>query len=105
MKMEMSEILSSVYHSNYSEWNYNLFVNLDHDPIKNKKTNRFLVMNTKYKDGDYYFGKAYAAVCEIEGDESYIRVSVDLTSQDGQKLISQCTVLPITPMKMILSLL
>ena len=78
---------ASVYHSNYSEWNYNLFVNLDHDPIKNKKTNRFLVMNTKYKDGDYYFGKAYASgFCEIEGDESYIRVSVDLTSQDGTKI-------------------
>ena len=28
---------ASVYHTNYLEWNYNLFVNLDHDPIKNKK--------------------------------------------------------------------
>ena len=83
----VSNLNASIYHSNFSNWNYNMFLDLEYNPIENSVTDKFLLMNTAYVDGDYYFGKAYATgFCEIEGDDSYIRVSVDLESRKGTKI-------------------
>ena len=83
----VGNLIATIYHDDFADWNYDVILDLETNPITHSKTNKFLVLNTDYQEGDYYYGKAYAkGSCEIEGDESEITISVDLKTEKGTKI-------------------
>ena len=88
-------LIGSIYHTNFSDWNFDLQFDLDKDLsvyqssfisfVPNTNTmSKFLVLNTKYKEGDYYYGKAYVTgSANIFGYADNIDISVDLKTQRG----------------------
>jgi len=88
-------LIGSIYHTNFENWNFDLQFDLDKDlsvyqssfisfvPSQNTMS-KFLVLNTKYKEGDYYYGKAYVTgSANIFGYADNIDISVDLKTQRG----------------------
>ena len=47
--------MMQIYHFNWTDWNYDITLDMSDPNI----TETFLVMDTYYKEGDYYYGKAY----------------------------------------------
>ena len=83
----VGRLIATINHKDFTDWNYDVVLDLETNPITYSETNKFLVLNTDYEEGDYYYGKAYAkGTCEIEGDESEITVSVDLKTEKGTKI-------------------
>lgn len=81
----------AVVHDNFTNFNYK--VDIDFEKGFQSNTNpqtldKFMVLNTTYKEGDYYYGKAYArGFAHIRGEGSSLKVEVDLTSRKGSKVI------------------
>ena len=86
---------SAVNHNNFNSWNYDIQLNFEDDinkidPITNQliPLDRFMVLNTKYKDGDVYYGKAYGrGVANIFGTMNNTEITVDATSKKGTEII------------------
>lgn len=75
-----------VYHNNFSNWNFDLFLNLEDyfDAITRRwmKVDNFLVMNTEYKEGTVYYGKAYATGnANISGYADNLEIVVNMKTQ------------------------
>ena len=60
-------LIGSVYHNNFEDWNFDLQFDLEGRSagyasslyFKPYSTlEKFMVLNTQYKEGDYYYGKA-----------------------------------------------
>jgi hypothetical protein len=91
----VSYIIGTINHNNFSNWNFDLQFNMEDDIRKiNPLTNRnaaieqFMVLNTKYKEGDIYYGKAYArGVVNISGTESNLEVFVDLETKKNTEIV------------------
>jgi hypothetical protein len=67
------------------KWNYDIGIDINE---KINPSNRFIVLNTKYKDGDYYYGKVYGSGnCNIAGDAEQLDIFVDIKTAKGSKLI------------------
>lgn len=81
----------AVFHDNFTNFNYNVDIDFDKgfQASKNpQKIEKFMVLNTSYKPGDSYYGKAYAlGFAHIEGEGSSMSVDVDLTTRKGSKII------------------
>lgn len=81
----------AISHDNFSNFGY--IVNIDfengYQSSKNAaRIEKFLVLNTTYKEGDSYYGKAYAkGHASITGEGSSMKVKVDLTTKQGSKVI------------------
>jgi hypothetical protein len=87
-------LIGSVYHDNFADWNFDLQFDLENDAMLNKTPfasfmpfntmDKFLVLNTQYKEGDYYYGKAYVTgTANIFGFADNIEITVDLQSKKG----------------------
>lgn len=88
-------LVGSVYHTHFQDWNFDLQFDLDRNLsispyiyrnlIPNSKTmNKFLILNTKYKEGEYYYGKGYVTgTANIFGYTDNIDITVDLKTQRG----------------------
>jgi TamB, inner membrane protein subunit of TAM complex len=85
-------LVGSIYHDNFVDWNFDLSFNLEDDavnkdpivPWKVLPLDRFLVMNTEYKEGDYYYGKAYmTGYANIFGYTDHLEITVDAETQKG----------------------
>ena len=84
-------MIGSIYHEQYSNWNYDLQFNLENTGfIKNSayftgaNIDKFLVLNTQYKEGDYYYGKGYASGnVNISGYSDNVSITVDLQTKKG----------------------
>ena len=88
-------LIGSVYHTQYSDWNFDLQFDLEKNVsiydagvisfVPNNTTmSKFLILNTKYKEGDYYYGKAYVTgTANIFGYSDNIDITVDLKTQRG----------------------
>jgi hypothetical protein len=88
-------LVGSIYHTNFRDWNFDLQFDLDRNLslysspfisfVPNGNTmNKFLLLNTKFKEGDYYFGKAYVTgSANIFGYADNIDITVDLKTQRG----------------------
>lgn len=87
-------LIGSVYHNNFSDWNFDLQFDLENDMMLNNTPfasfmpfntmDKFLVLNTEYKEGDYYYGKAYVTgTANIFGYADNIEITVDLQSKKG----------------------
>lgn len=86
-----AKLFLSVYHDNFRDFNYE--VNLDFEnkldsDLSQLKSNKFMVLDTKYKEGEPYYGKAYAqGHAKISGSGSIVKVLVDLTTKKGSKVV------------------
>lgn len=87
-------LIGSVYHDNFADWNFDLQFDLENDMMLSKTPfgsfmpfntmDKFLVLNTQYKEGDYYYGKAYVTgTANIFGYADNIEITVDLQSKKG----------------------
>jgi autotransporter translocation and assembly factor TamB len=56
-------LTGGINHTNFDKWDYRFTLNFQEETNnkfnKSNNSNRFLLLNTKYREGDYYFGKAY----------------------------------------------
>jgi len=74
----------SIYHSDWKEWNYDVTLDLE-DP---SLSSSFLVMNTTYEEGSYYYGKAYVSGhVNIFGYDDLVQITVDATTKKGTDLV------------------
>ena len=85
-------LIGSIYHDDYADWNFDVAINLEDDakninrlqPWKPYPLQKFLVMNTEYKLGELYYGKAYATgMVEIFGYADNLEISVDVKTEKG----------------------
>jgi hypothetical protein len=91
----VSYIIGTINHSNFSDWNFDLQFNMEDDirkinPLtkRNAEIEQFMVLNTKYKEGDIYYGKAYArGIVNISGTESDLEVFVDLETKKNTEIV------------------
>lgn len=91
-------LIGSVYHEQYADWNFDVQVDLEgkENITKNelfswapafKLPERFLVMNTTFKEGDLYYGKAYGTgTVNIFGYADNIEITVDMKTQRGTRV-------------------
>ncbi|WP_139134350.1 translocation/assembly module TamB domain-containing protein [Crocinitomix algicola] len=72
-----------IRHKNWSDWKYDIHLDMSSD----KSSKRFLAMNTKYKDGDLYYGKAYVSGdVFVNGSTELTEIGVNVTTQPGTDL-------------------
>jgi len=91
----VSYIIGTINHTNFTDWNYDLQINMEDDirkinPLtkRNAAIDQFMVLNTKYKEGDVYYGKAFArGTVNISGTESNLQVYVDLETKKNTEII------------------
>lgn len=91
----VSYIIGTINHENFSDWNFDLQFNMEDDIRKinpltkqNAAIDQFMVLNTKYKEGDVYYGKAFArGVVNISGTESDLDVFVNLETKKNTEII------------------
>jgi hypothetical protein len=80
-----ASLVGAVNHNNFDKWNFDLQFNFEDDlfkrPLNNGKAiplEQFMVLKTKYKEGDIYYGKAYArGYANIEGTENSLSITVE----------------------------
>lgn len=73
-----------IYHYDWANWNYNINLDLENPKI----TKQFLAMDTRYKEGDYYYGRAYVTgFVGIFGYDNFTEIEVDLKTQKGTGLV------------------
>lgn len=85
-------LVGSIYHDDYRNWNFDVNINLEDDainrdplqPWKSLPLRKFLVMDTDYKPGDIYFGKAYiTGVVNVFGFTDNLAIEVNAVTQKG----------------------
>jgi len=89
----VATIDGTVYHSNFTKFNYNVDVDFEedyHHALKDNpggKIDKFMLLNTKYKEGDVYYGKAYGrGTANIAGYGAIMDVTVNVQSRKGTKV-------------------
>jgi hypothetical protein len=93
----MGKATGTVLHSNFTDWILDLSFNLEDDanpahrnplfPWKPVPLNQFLTMNTSYKEGDIYYGKAYATGnVNIFGYTDNLEITVNMETKAGTKI-------------------
>jgi len=73
-----------IYHFDWVDWNYDITLDMEDPSV----TETFLVMNTDYKDGDVYYGKAYVTGnVNIAGYGNMTNIAVNIKTKKGTSLI------------------
>lgn len=88
-------LIGSVYHDQYKDWNFDLQFDLENNnpqtfspffsalPSGNSME-KFLVLNTEYEEGNYYYGKGYVTgTANIFGYADNIEITVDVQTKKG----------------------
>lgn len=71
-------------HKNWSNIKYDFSLDMESE----KTSKRFMAMNTFYKDGDLYYGKAYVSGdMRISGNDEIVKMDIDATTEKGTDLI------------------
>ncbi|MFT5581821.1 MAG: hypothetical protein ACI9G9_001082, partial [Psychromonas sp.] len=88
-------LTGSIYHDNFLNWNFDLAFNLEDDAVnkdpvfawKPLPLKKFLLLNTQYKEGEYYYGKGYVTgFANISGYADNLEISTDLKTEKGTTL-------------------
>ena len=89
-------LIASVYHEAYKNWNFDVQIDIESNDINtdifswapsNTAPERFLVLNTTYKEGDYYYGKAYGSGnVNIFGYLDHLEITVDMKTRRGTRV-------------------
>jgi hypothetical protein len=73
-----------IYHFDWVDWNYDITLDMEDPTI----TETFLVMNTDYKEGDVYYGKAYVTGnLNISGYDKLTNIEVNARTNKGTALV------------------
>ena len=80
-----------INHTNFDKWDYRFKLNFQQETNskfnKSNNSKRFLLLNTKYREGDYYFGKAYGVgYANISGYGSKMNVDVNIETKMGSQI-------------------
>ena len=80
-----------INHTNFDKWDYRFKLNFQEETNnkfnKSSNSNRFLILNTKYREGDYYFGKAYGiGDAIISGYGSKMNVDLSIETKMGSQI-------------------
>lgn len=79
------KLIATLFHDNFTNWSYDVFLDLEN-------SKRFKVMDTKYKEGEYYYGTAYInGVAGVSGDEKDLYIDVTATTKEDTRLIMPLT--------------
>lgn len=90
-----ASLVGSIYHNNFLDWNFDLSFNLEDDAVRKDPVHpwkvlpldRFMVLNTQYKEGDYYYGKAYmTGYANIFGYTDHLEINVDAKTRKGTSI-------------------
>ena len=89
-----ASLVGTVNHYNFEKWNFDLQFNFEDDlfkrPLESGKAvplDQFMVLKTKYKDGDIYYGTAYArGYANIEGTESSLSITVEAETKPNTQI-------------------
>jgi len=85
-------VVGSIFHENFKDWNFDVAINMETDgikrdpyePWKEVPLNRFMVLNTAYKVGEPYYGKAYVTGnANIFGYLDNLEVTVNAKTERG----------------------
>lgn len=87
-------LVGTVNHYNFERWNFDLQFNFEDDlfkrPLSNGKAvplEQFKVLKTKYKEGDVYYGNAYArGYANIEGTEKSLSITVEAETRPNTQI-------------------
>lgn len=85
-------LIGSVYHNQYKDWNFDLQFDLEQDYYARGKNGplplqKFLVLNTNFKEGDTYYGKAYGTgTANIFGYTDNLEITVDIKTEKGTRI-------------------
>ena len=84
-------LVATFYHQNFKNWLFDLNFNLINDicsiPGYVSPLNRFLVLNTNFKEGDVFYGKGYATGdVNINGTFDMVEISANLESKTGSAI-------------------
>jgi hypothetical protein len=84
-------LVATVYHSNFEKWSFDVNLNIDEDitsvPGMILPIDHFLVMNTKFKEEDIFYGKGYATgTINMNGTLDDIAFNVDLETKNGSAI-------------------
>ncbi|MEX1000508.1 MAG: translocation/assembly module TamB domain-containing protein [Crocinitomicaceae bacterium] len=72
-----------IYHYDWADWNYNVHLDMDNPSI----TKKFMAMDTEYKEGEYYYGRAYVTgTVSIFGYDGHTEITVDVKTKEGTDL-------------------
>ncbi len=75
--------MMSINHKNYTKWNYDVTLDFEDPNI----TETFLAMDTYYKEGDVYYGKAFVTGnVNIFGYNDITEINVDVKTEKGTNL-------------------
>lgn len=75
--------MMQIYHNEYSDWNYDVTLDLQDPTI----TKTFLAMNTVYNEGDIYYGKAMiTGDVNIFGYNGLTEITVNAKTEKGTNL-------------------
>ena len=86
-----ASIVGQIYHNNFQDFNLDLQFNFEDDYSKKILPNgkavpleKFMILNTKYKEGEIYYGKAYGrGTANISGSASNLDITVDVQTKKG----------------------
>lgn len=85
-------LIGSVYHNKYKDWNFDLQFDLEQDYYARGKNGpldlqKFLVLNTSFKEGETYYGKAYGTgTANIFGYTDNLEITVDIKTEKGTQI-------------------
>lgn len=87
----MGSLIGSISHENFENWSFGLNFNLNEyfDPYTNRfyPNERFLVLNTSYKEGDIYYGRGYASGnARISGYADNLDIAVNMKTLSGSTI-------------------
>jgi hypothetical protein len=75
--------LMQIYHYDWAEWNYDITLDMESPEV----SKRFLLLNSKYNEGDFYYGTAYVSgMVNIFGEEGVTEVEVNAKTEKGTDL-------------------
>lgn len=73
-----------IYHYDWADWNYNIMLDMDNPAL----TKKFLAMDSKFQEGDYYYGKAYVTgYVDVFGFDGHTEIDVDVKTHKGTDLV------------------
>ena len=80
---------AKVIHNNFDNWNYRVDIDLGSNnfSLNQNVSDRFLIMNTAYKEGEIYHGTAFVnGTAKIFGTTKETTIDVDLETRKGSSL-------------------
>lgn len=82
-----ANLYASIDHQNYSDFNFDVMVDFEGYSTGTFSDYKFKILDTDYKDGEYYFGQAYATGSfNISGDDDLIRIELNAETKNGTEI-------------------